>query len=146
MNIETRTWDPTGPVRDAGLIGQEVLPDGVTQITPMVDTETVTETLIEWDSVPLDPVTCTEKVPVMLAPMVRVAVPEPVMLVGLMTAPIPLEWVRVSETVPENPLTEVTVIVEVPEAPGAIVRLEGVAEMEKSGTPVPVTVTVIFVD
>ncbi len=82
----------------------------------------------------------------MLAPMVRVAVPEPVMLVGFMTAPIPLEWVRVSETVPENPLTEVTVIVEVPEAPGEIVRLVGAAEMEKSGTPVPETVTVIFVE
>ena len=144
MKIETRTWDPTAPVREAGLIGQEVLPDGITQTIPML--ATMTETPTEWDSVPLDPVTCTEKVPVMLAPMVRVAVPEPVMLVGFMTAPIPLEWARVSKTVPENPLTEVTVIVEVPEAPGAIVRLEGVAEMEKSGTPVPETVTVIFVE
>jgi len=89
MKIETRTWDPTTPVREAELIGQEVLPDGITQTTPML--ATVTETLTEWDSVPLDPVTCTSKVPVMLAPMVRVAVPEPVMLVGFMTAPMPLE-------------------------------------------------------
>jgi len=82
----------------------------------------------------------------MFAPMVRVAVPELVMLVGFMTAPIPLGWVRVRETIPENPLTEVIVMVEVPEVPRAIVRLEGVAEMEKSGTPVPETVTVIFVE
>lgn len=89
MKTETLSRDPTAPVREAGLIGQEVFPDGITQTTPML--ATVTETLTEWDSVPLDPVTCTEKVPVMLAPMVRVAVPEPVMLVGLMIAPIPLE-------------------------------------------------------
>ena len=89
MKIETRSWVPTAPVNDAELTGQEVLSDGIMQTTPVL--ATVTETLTEWDSVPLDPVTCTEKVPVMLAPMVRVAVPEPVMLLGFMTAPIPLE-------------------------------------------------------
>src|SRR5438445_12131265 len=100
MKIETRTWDPTTPVREAELIGQEVLPDGITQTTPML--ATVTETLTEWDSVPLDPVTCTSKVPVMLAPMVRVAVPEPVMLGGFMPAPMPREGGTVGEVNPEN--------------------------------------------
>jgi len=85
-------------------------------------------------------------VPVEFVPTVSVAVLEPVTLVGLMIAPMPGEGVTVKETTPENPLSEVTVIVEVPEAPGAIIRLEGVAEMEKSGTPVPETVTVIFVE
>jgi hypothetical protein len=37
-------------------------------------------------------------------------------------------------------------MVDVPEVPGASVRLDGLAETEKSGTPVPETVTVIFVD
>lgn len=50
----------------------------------------------------------------------------------------------VRETVPEKPLIEDTEMVDVPEEPGAIVRLEGLAEMEKSGIPVPDTVTVIF--
>jgi len=54
--------------------------------------------------------------------------------------------VTLNVTVPENPLIEATVIVDVPEVPGASVRLEGLAETEKSGTPVPETVTVIFVD
>ena len=52
---------------------------------------TVTDTVTEWDIVPLVPVTCTEKVPVWFAPMVSVAVPEPATLDGLMTAPMPLE-------------------------------------------------------
>lgn len=87
MKIKTRSWDPTGAVREAGLIGHELLPDEIMQTTPRL--ATVTVMLTEWDSVPLDPVTCTENVPVMLVPMVRVAVPEPVMLVGLTMAPIP---------------------------------------------------------
>lgn len=51
----------------------------------------------------------------------------------------------VRATVPENPLTEAIMIVEVPDDPGESVRLDGFAEMEKSGAPVPETVTVIFV-
>ena len=39
----------------------------------------------------------------------------------------------------------VSVMVDVPEEPGASVKLDGLVEMEKSGTPVPETVTVIFV-
>ena len=89
MKIETRSCDPTAPVREAGLIGQEVSPDGITQTTPTL--ATTTETLTEWDNVPLDPVTCTENVPVVLAPMVRVAVPVPLMLDGFTMAPIPVE-------------------------------------------------------
>lgn len=59
------------------------------QTTPML--ATVTETLTEWDSVPLVPVICREKIPVMFAVMVRVAVPEPGRLVGLRSPTIPLE-------------------------------------------------------
>ncbi len=50
------------------------------------------------------------------------------------------------ETVPEKPLIEATEMVDVPEEPGASARLEGLAEIEKSGTPVPETVTVIFTE
>jgi hypothetical protein len=89
MKIETRSWVPTTPVKEAGLIGHEVVPDGIMQTTPML--ATVTETPTEWDSVPLEPVICMEKVPVIFAATVRAAVPEPVMLVGFTTAPIPLE-------------------------------------------------------
>jgi hypothetical protein len=37
-------------------------------------------------------------------------------------------------------------MVDVPEEPDASVRLDGLAEMEKSGTPVPETVTVTFTE
>lgn len=74
---------------EAGLIGQELVPDGIMHTTPML--ATVTDMLTEWDIVPLVPVTCMEKVPVWFAPMVSVAVPEPVTLVGFMTAPMPFE-------------------------------------------------------
>ncbi len=50
------------------------------------------------------------------------------------------------EAVPEKPLIEATEMVDVPEEPGASVRLEGLAAIEKSGTPVPETVTVIFAE
>jgi len=114
------------------------------QITP--SPVTVTGIVIEWAIDPLTPVIITENAPDELPVTVSVAVPEPVMLAGVMVALIPDGAVTVRETIPENPLRAVAVMVEVPEAPGAIVRLEGVAEMEKSGTPVPETVTVIFVE
>lgn len=43
-------------------------------------------------------------------------------------------------------MIEVTLMVAVAEEPGPNVRLDGSADMEKSGTPVPETVTVIFVE
>ena len=43
-------------------------------------------------------------------------------------------------------MIEATVIVDLPEDPGASVRLEGLTEMEKSGTPVPETFTVTFAE
>ena len=43
-------------------------------------------------------------------------------------------------------MIEVTVMVDVPEEPGLSVRVEGLADREKSGTPVPETVTVIFAE
>ena len=88
MKTETRSWVPTAPVSEAGLIGHEVEPDGTRQTTPT--SATVTDTTTEWDIVPLVPVTCTAKVPVAFTPMVSVAVPEPAMLVGFKTVPIPL--------------------------------------------------------
>lgn len=45
-------------------------------------------------------------------------------------------------TEPMKPLSEVTVIVDVSEAPGAMVRVDGEAEMPKSGGGVLVTVSV----
>ena len=91
--------------------------------------------MVACESDPLVPVTITENVPVVFVPIVSVAVPEPVMVLGLITAPIPGEGVAVRETIPENPLNAVMVIAEVPEEPWTIVRLEGLAEMEKSGVP-----------
>lgn len=88
MKTETLSCVPTGAVSEAGVIGQEAAPDATRQTTPVV--ATVTEMLTVWDNVPLVPVTCREKVPVMFVVMVRVAVPEPVMLVGFTSAPIPL--------------------------------------------------------
>jgi hypothetical protein len=105
--------------------------------------ETVTVTVVECDSDPLVPVTCTVNVPVEFAPTVSVAVPEPVMLVGLIIAPMPGDGVTVKETNPLNPLNAVTVMVEVPEEPWTIARLDGFALMEKSGVPVPNTVTIV---
>jgi len=91
---------------------------------------TITETVTECDTDPLVPVTCTVNVPVELAPIVRIAVPEPLTLVGLTAAPMPGEWLTVRETTPLNPLSAVTVMVEVPEEPREMVRLVALAAME----------------
>src|SRR5207302_9373892 len=98
---------------------------------PVLDAVTVT--VVECESDPLVPVTCTVNVPVELVPTASVAVPEPVTLVGLIVAPIPGDVVTVNETSPEKPLNAVTVMVEVPEDPWTIARLDGLALMEKSG-------------
>jgi hypothetical protein len=73
---------------------------------------------------------------------VRIAVPDVVILVGLMLAVRPGDGVTVRDTMPVKPLRGVTVIVEVPEEPTPSVRLDGLAEIAKSGDVVPVTVTV----
>jgi hypothetical protein len=72
---------------------------------------------------------------------VRVAVPEVVMLVGLMVAVRPEDGARLSDTTPEKPLTAAMVIVEVAEEPDGIERLDGLAEMVKSGCGGPLTMT-----
>lgn len=50
------------------------------------------------------------------------------------------------ETILEKPLIAAIEIVDVPEEPDASVKLDGLAEIEKSGTPAPETVTVIFAE
>jgi hypothetical protein len=75
--------------------------------------------------------------------MVRVAVPEAVTLVGLMLAVRPDDGTRLNDTTPEKPLTAVMVIVEVAVERVGIERLDGLAEMVKSGWGGPLTVTEI---
>jgi hypothetical protein len=52
---------------------------------------------------------------------------------GLRSAPKPGGADATNETVPLNPLSDVTVTVELPEFPVWIVKVDGDAEIEKSG-------------
>ena len=96
---------------------------------------------------PLVPVTVTTNVP-RESPLdpwnVKVAVPVPpdvtVMLVGLKVSATPVTDVADNETVPANPFRLVTVIVTEPDPVRCMVRLEGDAEMLKSGGAGAVTV------
>lgn len=140
MKTETLSWVPTAPVRAAGLVGQEAAPDWTTHTTPTALPVTVTETVTEWAIDPLTPVTVTVKVPEVLPVTVNVAVPDPVIRVGVMVAVTCVGNVTVRETTDENPLIGATVIEDVPEVLGEITMLVGLADNEKSGGDVPVTV------
>jgi hypothetical protein len=123
------------------LEGHVVAPDEITQTSPTKGTLTKTVTLC--DNAPLVPVTRTVWLPGAVAKMVRVAVPEAVTLVGLMVAVRPDDGTRLNDTTPEKPLTAVMVIVEVAVERVGIERLDGLAEMVKSGWGGPLTVTEI---
>ncbi len=82
---------------------------------------TLTDTITEWDIIPLVPVTFTLYVPAVDELTVSVAVPDPPGIkVGLTPAVRPGVGTGESVTVPVNPLRAVTVIVDVPEAPARI--------------------------
>jgi len=90
-------------------------------------------TVVEWDRVPLVPVTVTVYDPA--DPLQEsVEVPEPVTLVGvrMQVKPVAGLMLGVKLTAPANPSSAVTVIVEVPEAPARTVALIGLAAIVKS--------------
>jgi hypothetical protein len=139
MNTETLNWVPAVPEKLRTLEGHVVAPDEITQTSPTKGTLTKTVTLC--DNAPLVPVTRTVWLPEVLTLTVRVAVPEVVMLVGLMVAVRPADGARPSDTTPVKPLTAAMVMVDVAEEPVGIERLDGLAEMVKSGCGGPLTVT-----
>ena len=104
---------------------------------------TVTVTVVECVSEPLEPVTVTVYNPGAVPDgtgidSVDEADPpdETVSEVGLRLTIQPTGALVISETVPLNPLREVAVIVELPEVPAWTVKEDGEAETEKSGVVV----------
>jgi hypothetical protein len=116
-------------------------------LTVKSGTATLTEKVVEWESVPLVPVTVTVNVPLADAVHDSVDVPEPVTLVGerVQDSPVDGNTAAVRLTTPVKPLTEVTVIVDVAVPPTLIDADVGLAAMVKSVT-VSVTVAVCVID
>jgi len=103
---------------------------------------TVTETFVEWERDPLDPVTVTVYVPAAVEDCaetvsVDVAVPpdERVTLEGLRVAVGPVgETTEERATAPVKPPMLVNEIVDLPDEPAGTVSVTGLAEMRKSTT------------
>src|SRR5205807_4039722 len=102
--VGVRETTPEKPLREATVMvevpeepGANVMLDGLAdkEKSGVPVLETVTVTVVECESDPLVPVTCTVNVPVELVPTASVAVPEPVTLVGLIVARIPGDVVTV---------------------------------------------------
>jgi hypothetical protein len=100
---------------------------------------------VEWDKLPLAPVTVTVKVPLVVPVQDRVEVAEvvevdSVTLVGdrVHVRPVAGETVSDRPTVPANPFRAVTVIVDVPAVPTVVVTVVGLAAKLKSAAAVTV--------
>ncbi len=87
--------------------------EGVTTLAVMVNSGTTTTwyvmMAVEWDKVPLVPLTVTVKSPVLDEPQDRVEWPEPVTEVGVLQVR-PVDRETVKETVSENPFWAVMVM------------------------------------
>ncbi len=101
----------------------------------------VKETVTEWESEPLVPLTVTLYTLAEDEPQDRVAVPDPVRLLGeIVPQTSPLGTVSERLTVPENPFDALRVTVEVEEPP-TLATGGDEAEMTKSGEDAVTTVT-----
>ena len=98
-------------------------------LAPMAKSCTTMVTVMEWDKLPLVPVTPTWNVPVEVNAHDSVELPEAVTLVGESEHEV-LLVVRL--TTPAKPFTAVTVIVEVPAVFTLTLMLDGLADMVKS--------------
>jgi hypothetical protein len=95
---------------------------------------------VEWDRLPLVPVTVTVTLPAAVNVHDRVEVPEPPVTVVGVRVQAELSLVKATSLV--NPFTGEIVIVEVPAELTTTVTVVGLAEIVKSGRPVTVYVTV----
>jgi len=152
--VEARATVPVNPLSGATVIVEvAATPAATVTLVGLAVTEkssgaaTVTVTVVEWESVPLVPVTVTVYVPGVELEQFSVEVPEPVTLVGLNVHVSPVgDTVEARETIPLNPLSAVTVIVDDPEDPEVKETLVGLAAIVKSGGAVTVTATVAECD
>jgi hypothetical protein len=112
-----------------------VIVAGVAVIVKSGAPVTTTETMIEWPREPLAAVTLMKKDPAADPETVRVDVPEPMRNEVLRLAVrLAAEGMAAILTFPLKPDRLVTVIVDVPDPPATKVRLDGLAEIVKSGT------------
>ncbi len=136
---------PVVPWKLEGLVGQLNEEPGAMQTNPGVGggggEVTLTDTIVECDIEPLEPVTVALYIPVGVEDVVvtvRVELLEPpggtrTAVGDTKTIGPPGNTVAFSFTVPVNPLRLVIVIVEAALPPWTTAKLEGFAEIEKSG-------------